>query len=119
MNNKEVLKALDGIKDQLYYLITLDIPDTLCQHCGTEVPANKIYKPYEIGHNILDIVKDLMASLDDPIIQKIGDLPDGSIIWSGYNILGVKGTTLPKKYYDSSYTKVLNNPLDFEIVPKI
>ena len=30
--------------------------------------------------------------------MKVKDMPNGTILWNGYNILGIKGSTLENKY---------------------
>lgn len=50
---------------------------------------------------------------------KIKDLPNGTIVWKGFSILGVKGMTLSEKYYDNYCIKLQGNILDYEIIEKI
>ena len=47
---------------------------------------------------------------------KISELPEGCIIWNGYNILGITKATLPAKYYDCYCTKIRGNDLDYNLV---
>ena len=35
--------------------------------------------------------------------MKVKDMPNGAILWNGYNILGIKGNTLEEKYGDKYY----------------
>ena len=32
--------------------------------------------------------------------MKVRNMPNGSILWDGYNILGIKGNTLEENYGD-------------------
>jgi hypothetical protein len=50
---------------------------------------------------------------------KIKDIPNGSIVWKGYTILGIKGSTLDKKYYDKFCIKERGNFLDYSLVEKV
>ena len=50
--------------------------------------------------------------------MKIKDLEIGMIVWNGYNILGVKGSTLPKDVDNFEVKKVNENRFDYEIVFK-
>ena len=50
--------------------------------------------------------------------MKIKDLEVGMIVWNGYNVLGVTGTTLPKELDNFEVTKVRGNYFDYEIVFK-
>lgn len=47
---------------------------------------------------------------------KIKDIPNGSIVWKGYMILGIKGSTLNEKYFDSFCIKERGNFLDYSLV---
>ena len=47
---------------------------------------------------------------------KISNLPEGMIIWNGYNILGITKRTLPQKYYNKYCRKVLGSDLDFYLI---
>ena len=51
-----------------------------------------------------------------------GDMPNGAILWNGYNILGIKGNTLEKKYenkYDEcECIQESGNPIDFSLIEK-
>ena len=35
--------------------------------------------------------------------MKVKDMPNGTILWNGYNILGIKGSTLENKYGEKYY----------------
>lgn len=48
---------------------------------------------------------------------KVKNIPDGSILWKGYNILGIKGVNLPKEYYEYECYQERGNPIDFTIIP--
>ena len=50
--------------------------------------------------------------------MKIKDLEVGMIVWNGCNILGVKGSTLPKDVDNFEVEKVNGNRFDYEIVFK-
>lgn len=50
--------------------------------------------------------------------MKIKDLEVGMIVWNGYNILGVKGGTLPKEVDNFEVKKINGNRFDYEIVFK-
>ena len=50
--------------------------------------------------------------------MKIKDLEIGMIVWNGYNILGVKGSTLPKEVDNFEVRKVNVTRFDYEIVFK-
>lgn len=47
---------------------------------------------------------------------KISELPEGCVIWKGYNILGITKATLPEKYYDCYCTRTIGNEVDFDLV---
>jgi len=47
---------------------------------------------------------------------QIRDIPDGSIVWKGNGILGVKEFTLNTKYYNNYCTKIRGNNKDYELV---
>lgn len=54
--------------------------------------------------------------------MKVKDMPNGAILWNGYNILGIKGNTLEKKYgnkYDEcECIQESGNPIDFSLIEK-
>ena len=54
--------------------------------------------------------------------MKVRDMPDGSILWDGYTILGIKGNTLEEKYgnefYDYDCIQEGGNSLDFSLIKK-
>lgn len=54
--------------------------------------------------------------------MKVRDMPDGSILWDGYTILGIKGNTLEEKYgdkyYDCDCIQEGGNSLDFSLIKK-
>ena len=54
--------------------------------------------------------------------MKVRDMPDGSILWDGYTILGIKGNTLEEKYgnefYDCGCIQEGGNSLDFSLIKK-
>ena len=45
---------------------------------------------------------------------KVRDLPHGSIVWKGDDILGVAGITLDARYDDYLCVKVEGHDLDYE-----
>lgn len=47
--------------------------------------------------------------------MKVKDLPNGSIIWYSELIVGVKGFTLRKEYYDLEVYKINGNIHDYEV----
>jgi len=47
---------------------------------------------------------------------KVKDIPNGSILWKGNTILGVKGANLDEKYYDYECYQEQGNPLDYTII---
>lgn len=57
---------------------------------------------------------------------KISDLPKGMIIWKGNGVLGITGTTFPKKYYNYYCSPMIwctkevyyreNNITDFNLI---
>lgn len=47
---------------------------------------------------------------------KISELPEGCVIWNGYNILGITKYTLPDKYYECYCTKTKGNEVDFDLI---
>ncbi len=49
---------------------------------------------------------------------KIGELPEGMIIWKKNTILGITKATLPLKYYDYYCIKIIGNDLEYELVEK-
>lgn len=56
----------------------------------------------------------------------VKDIPDGAILWDckkdydGENIvLGIKGLTLPEKFYNYECKKIGYNPYDWEIIPLV
>lgn len=55
--------------------------------------------------------------------MKVKDMPEGTILWNGYNILGIKGNTLETKYGDKYYNydciQESGNPIDFSLIKKI
>lgn len=54
--------------------------------------------------------------------MKVKDMPNGAILWNGYNILGIKGNTLEEKYgdkyYDYDCIQESGNPIDFSLIEK-
>lgn len=54
--------------------------------------------------------------------MKVKDMPEGTILWNGYNILGIKGNTLETKYGDKYYNydciQESGNPIDFSLIKK-
>lgn len=54
--------------------------------------------------------------------MKVQNMPNGSILWNGYTILGIKGNTLEEnygdKYYDYDCIQEGGNSLDFSLVKK-
>lgn len=54
--------------------------------------------------------------------MKVRNMPNGSILWDGYTILGIKGNTLEEKYgdkyYDCDYIQEGGNSLDFSLVKR-
>ena len=53
------------------------------------------------------------------MIVKVKELFDGSILWYEDVIVGVKGMTLPKMFYECECYKVGNNSVDFETCSKL
>ena len=47
--------------------------------------------------------------------QLIKTLPNGTIIWNGFDIIGIKGATLDVRF-EKEYATPTNNPHDFDIV---
>jgi hypothetical protein len=54
--------------------------------------------------------------------MKVRNMPNGSILWDGYTILGIKGNTLEEKYgnefYDCDCVQEGGNSLDFSLIKK-
>lgn len=54
--------------------------------------------------------------------MKVKDMPNGTILWNGYNILGIKGSTLEnkygEKYYDYDCTQEQGNPIDYSLIKR-
>lgn len=54
--------------------------------------------------------------------MKVKDIPNGAILWDGYNILGIKGNTLEEKYGDKYYNydciQESGNSIDFSLIRK-
>ena len=54
--------------------------------------------------------------------MKVKDMPNGTILWNGYNILGIKGSTLENKYgeeyYDYDCTQEQGNPIDYSLIKR-
>lgn len=54
--------------------------------------------------------------------MKVKDMPEGTILWNGYNILGIKGNTLEEKYgnkYDEcECIQESGNSIDFSLIKK-
>ena len=52
--------------------------------------------------------------------MKVKDMPNGAILWNGYNILGIKGNTLEEKYgdkyYDYDCIQENGNLIDFSLI---
>ncbi len=48
----------------------------------------------------------------------INDLKVGSIIWRGFEILGIKGVTLDEKYHKCFCFSIEGNDFDYEIIKK-
>jgi len=46
----------------------------------------------------------------------VKDIPDGSIVWNGYSVLGIKGATLDPVYDECTVVQEPGNPIDFSIV---
>ena len=72
--------------------------------------ASKEYTIYVYQKDILQEEREM----------KVKDMPNGTILWNGYNILGIKGNTLEQKYgekyYDYDCVQELGNPIDFSII---
>lgn len=54
--------------------------------------------------------------------MKVKDMPNGAILWDGYNIVGIKGNTLEAihgdKYYDYECMQETGNTIDFSLVKR-
>ena len=54
--------------------------------------------------------------------MKVKDMPNGTILWNGYNILGIKGSSLEmkygEKYYDYDCIQEQGNSIDFLLIKK-
>ena len=54
--------------------------------------------------------------------MKVKDMPEGTILWNGYSILGIKGSTLEGKYEDKYYEyecmQESGNPIDFSLIKR-
>ena len=54
--------------------------------------------------------------------MKVKDIPNGAILWNGYNILGIKGNTLEAKYgdeyYDYDCIQESGNFIDFSLIKR-
>ena len=52
--------------------------------------------------------------------MKVKNMPNGTILWNGYNILGIKGNTLEEKYgnkYDEcECIQESGNSIDFSLI---
>ena len=46
----------------------------------------------------------------------VKDIPNGSIVWNGYSVLGIKGVTLDPAYDECLVIQESGNPIDFSIV---
>ena len=46
---------------------------------------------------------------------KIKDIPDGTIVWFGDAVIGVKGATLPEIFNDCACYKIPGNAFDYEL----
>lgn len=49
-------------------------------------------------------------------IFKVKDIPNGSILWKGQSILGIKGANLPNKYDEYGCYQEQGNLLDYTIM---
>lgn len=49
---------------------------------------------------------------------KVRDIPNGSILWKGNTVLGIKGANLNEKYYNYECYQEQGNPLDYTIITK-
>lgn len=102
-----------------------------CANCGRRVKAGDTYTSMTIHNSIgleycvceecyekewkehLSIRSKTMNNKEK---IKISELPEGCIIWNGYNILGITKATLPEKYYDCYCTKTVGNEFNFNLV---
>lgn len=54
--------------------------------------------------------------------MEVKDMPNGAILWNGYNIVGIKGNTLEAihgdKYYDCECVQETGNSIDFSLVKR-
>ena len=46
---------------------------------------------------------------------KVKDIPVGSILWKGFNILGIKGVNLPKEYDEYECYQEKGNLINYTI----
>jgi len=47
---------------------------------------------------------------------KVKNIPNGSILWKGNTVLGIKGANLDEIYYDYECYQEQGNPLDYTII---
>lgn len=57
-----------------------------------------------------------MKVTNAPVLIPVRLIPDGSILWYGFHVIGTKGYSLKKEYLNYKCYKIEGNPYDYEII---